>query len=376
MSEQHIKRIGIDAHMLGGHWGGNESYYKNILENMSVPNDMEIYVFVKKTADVSKLSKQLKIVYLGNHGAYYRNLVEIPMLCRKYKLDILHMQYFIPFFNTVKTVVTIHDICFEHFDNLFTRREYIRQKLLIPYAANKSEAIVTVSHFSKADICETYRISEDKVIVTPNAADSCFEILAKGADRKLLSQKFGIAEDSEYILSVGNLQPRKNIARLLQAYIKYKNKEKSYVKLVLVGKKAWKYSDIFETISDGINEGTLEKDDVILTDYVAQEDLVQLYNASIGFIYPSLFEGFGIPPLEAMACGTNIAISNIDSLAETTGGNGIVFEPNSVDEIEKAIETLVRCKNNKKDVQLSKWAKEHYMWASSAETIVALYERL
>lgn len=364
MSKTRIKRVGIDAHMLGDHSGGNETYYKNILENMEVPDGMEIYVFVTKKADVSKLKNKFKIVYFSEHGATYRNLIELPILCLKYKLDLLHMQYFIPFIRPCKVVVTIHDICFEHYKDIFTRREYIRQKLLIPYAAKRSKLIFTVSEFSKQDIAKCYNVRPEKIVVTYNGVSDEFRPLSETEiDRGRLFDQYGIRGD--YILTVGNLQPRKNIVRLIKAFLILKKEYIAPLQLVIVGKKAWMYDEIFQEVAQNDT-------DILFTDYVETEDLVRLYSGAKCFVYPSLFEGFGIPPIEALACGTPVAVSNTSSLPEVVGENGLYFDPNSEkdikDTISRLVESGISIKSNAED--------SSYSWTVSSKKILDSYKRL
>lgn len=357
-----MKRVGIDAHMLGDHSGGNETYYKNILEAMVVPNDMEIYLFVKNVADVSKLKDKFKIVYFGTHDASYRNLIEIPYLCMKYKLDLFHAQYFIPFIRPCKFVVTIHDICFEHYKDIFTKREYLRQKLLIPYAAKKSHLIFTVSDFSKNDISTCYKINPEKIVVTYNGVAEDFRQLSEEEiNRESLSANYGIRGD--YILTVGNLQPRKNIVRLIKAFSLLENEYESDIQLVIVGKKAWMYDEIFEEVGNS-------KNNVIFTDYVESNDLVRLYNGAKCFVYPSIFEGFGIPPLEALACGTPVAVSNTSSLPEVVGDNGVYFDPLDYKDIEKKINEIINTEKKKKIFV------DRFSWVKSSEIIMSYYTKL
>lgn len=360
-------RIGIDGHMLGDHSGGNESFYTNILRNMTPAENQEIFLFIKKGVDVSELKNKFRIVEFKEQKAIKRNFLELPRLCKKYKLDLLHTQYFIPINCPCKVVCTIHDICFEHYKNIFTKKEYLRQKILIPYAAKHSEFIYTVSEHAKKDIIEHYKIEPQKVIVTYNAVGDEFRKLnSTELNEAELRKKFGIG-DSEFILSVGNLQPRKNLPRLIKAFNNYVEHGEKNIKLVIVGKKAWLFDDILKEACNNTGK-------IIFTDYVTNKDLVRLYNAAKCFIYPSFFEGFGIPPLEAMACGTPVAVAKATSLPEVVGNAGLYFDPFDVNSIEKSIVTMF---NEDIDDYLMK-AKEQvkkFSWRKSAELIIDSYIR-
>ena len=133
--------IGIDGHMLGDHSGGNESFYYNVLKCMNVNENDIVYLFVKDGVDIADFENKFTIVRFKSTNALIRNFIELPLLCKKYDLDLLHTQYFIPLHRPCDVVCTIHDICFEHYKNIFTKKEYIRQKLLIPYAAKKSKLV-------------------------------------------------------------------------------------------------------------------------------------------------------------------------------------------------------------------------------------------
>ena len=348
-------RVGIDGHMIGDHSGGNESFYTNILLSMKVPPQIKIYLFLKKGIESARFENKFNIIYFEEESAFKRNFIELPKLCKKLRLDVLHTQYFIPFNRSCKVVCTIHDICFEHYRNIFTKKEYLRQKLLIPYAARKSEIIYTVSQHAKNDIISHYKVDPKKVIVTYNAVNADFRKLNESElAENDLRDTFGIGS-SRYILSVGNLQPRKNLPRLIRAFTKYQKNNRD-VKLVIVGKKAWMFDSI-------LKEACENSDGIIFTDYVSNKDLVRLYNAADSFIYPSFFEGFGIPPLEAIACGKPVAVANVTSLPEVVGDAGIYFDPFSEEEIENAIQQLLSNdvlreklkKNQEKQVQKFSW---------------------
>lgn len=361
--------VGIDGHMIGDHSGGNESYYTNILREMRVnPNDT-IYLFVKKDIDVSEFERKYKIVRFTSNTSFRRNYIELNKLCKIYKLDVLHTQYFIPFFRNCQVVCTIHDICFEHYKNIFTKKEYLRQKILIPYAARHSSYIFTVSEYAKKDIANRYGINTQKVVVTYNAVNKNFKVLDKEElNEEDLRLKFDL-DSNPYILTVGNLQPRKNLPRLIQAFNLWKKETPNNYKLVIVGKKAWMYSDILKAVN-------VEEADIVLTDYVSNEDLVKLYNAANAFIYPSFFEGFGIPPLEALACGTAVGVSNATSLPEVVGDAGIYFDPFDVSDIKEAINKLVFHTRFQEDfADKAKLRLEYFKWSESGEKWYETYRK-
>lgn len=359
--------IAIDGHMIGDRSGGNESYYKNVLRFITPSPQDNLYLFLRNGVDGSEYSKNFHVVYYQSKDALMRNFYELDKLCRKYKIDVLHAQYFIPFIRSCKVVCTIFDICFEHYSNIFTRREYIRQKLLIRYAAKHADKIITCSRYSKHDIVRQYKVNPENVIVAYCAVNNHFKKLSpKELDELELRNKFHIGKE-KYILSVGNLQPRKNLPNLIKAYSKWKENSKSDAKLVIVGKKAWMFNDVLQVAG-------FDPDNIILTDYVSETDLVRLYNAATCFIYPSFFEGFGIPPLESMTCGTPVAVANKTSLPEVVGNAGLYFDPYNVTEIEGAINKLMQDEDlrlsliNKGYVQ-----KEKFSWEKSADIIYRTY---
>lgn len=363
-------RIGIDAHMLGDHSGGNESYYTNILKNMYPDKDMELYLFVRKDIDTSDYQDKFNLIEFKETNAIKRNFFELPKLCKEYKLDLLHTQYFIPFRRHCPVVCTIHDICFEHYKDIFTKKEYMRQKLLIPYAAKHSIRLFTVSEDAKRDIVRCYKVCDKDVVVTYNAVNDSFKALPELELRESeLRKKFGIGT-SRYILSVGNLQPRKNLPRLIRAFSRYEKKATDDIRLVIVGKKAWMYDDI-------LKEACEQTDKIIFTDYVSEKDLIRLYNAAACFVYPSFFEGFGIPPLEAMACGTPVAVSDRTSLPEVVGDAGIYFDPFDEDEIVACIEKMMR--KNYMSEELKRRMEqqvERFDWRRSADQILQTYREV
>ncbi len=366
-------RIGIDAHMLGDRSGGNESFYEGILRAFVPDNDKEYILFMKKGVDDTPYRDRFKIVRFKSNNAFVRNFVELTHLSIKYKLDILHTQYYIPFIRPCKTVVTIHDVCFEHFNDIFEKSVYYRNKILIPYAARRSDHIITVSEFSKRDIADTYSIDEKKISVAYNAVDEDFRIRSETELKNSnVRDKFQIGQEP-YIICVGNLQPRKNIPRLIEAYLQYKKNNQSDIKLVIVGKKAWQYDETLNSANQDISN-------IVLTGYVTKQELIELINQAKGFIYPSYYEGFGIPPLEAFACGTRVATSDIPVMHEILADYPVYFDPFDINSISDAISTLSKAedaesaelyKDNKKESITARFS-----WEESAGKINEVYSNV
>ena len=357
-------RIGIDAHMLGDRSGGNESFYRGILAELTPDPEDEYYLFVRNGVDASEYMDRFRVVFFKSNNSIYRNCIELRKLCKEYKIDVLHTQYYLPLFSPCKTVVTIHDLSFEHINNVFTKTEYIKDKLLVPHAARRADAVVTVSNFSKQDISSTYNVPESKIEVIPNAVGSEFYKLPENDElRAKVRDKFNIG-DSKYIICVSNLQPRKNIPRLVRAFGKYIDENNKDCKLVLVGKKAWMYDEIEQCVADC-------KEKVVLTDYVENNELVALFGEAAGCVYPSIFEGFGIPPLEALCCGTPVAVSDIPVMREVLGDNVLYFDPMSEEAIAEAIKKLFETHPGVDDAIVLK-----YSWKKSADKLKEVYKRL
>lgn len=253
---------------------------------------------------------------------------------RKFKPDILHVPHYnIPIFYHGKMVVTIHDLIHiilpEFLPNRFA---YFYARFMIGLACKKSIHIFTVSENTKNDLIKIFHVKPEKITVTYNGVDGGFKVKGK-SQIEYLYDKFSIPSDKKILMYVGNLKPHKNLERLLEAYSKINNIEDT--KLVLVGK-------AFKSENLNVIETKLKiKDKVVHTGVVDKNELVDLYNLADLFVFPSLYEGFGIPPLEAMACGTPVICSNNSSLPEVVGDAAVMFNPYSVKDIKLSIEKVL-----------------------------------
>lgn len=250
-------------------------------------------------------------------------------------VDIVHSFFApLPQKRTFKSVLTIHDLIYVRRPEWsLSDKFYEFTNVYIRKSAQNSDHIVTVSQKTKYDVMELFGIPEEKITVTYLGCDPIFAKSASNDVMPVLS-KYNI--DGDFLLSVCTIEPRKNLTNILEAYEEFRNKSNEKIKLVLVGKIGWKY----DAIMDKINLSRY-KDDIILTGYVPDEDLAVLYKNTLAFLYVSLYEGFGLPVLEAMECGAAVITSNTTSLPEV-GGNSVCYcNPESIDDIVSALEKVV-----------------------------------
>jgi glycosyltransferase involved in cell wall biosynthesis len=242
--------------------------------------------------------------------------------------------------------------------------------LTVRRTAKKAARIATVSEYSRQDILSIYKLPPEKVVVTYNGVESHFTPRPDTPNEtQEIRERYGISRD--FLLAVGSLQPRKNLVRLIRAYAKLRSEREDFTpQLVIVGRRLWLTHEIFDEV-----KSHRWANDVILTGYVSDEDLPALYRAARAFVYPSLFEGFGLPPLEAMACGTPVVTSGVSSLPEITGGAAMLIDPNDEQSLAKALieiisDDLLRARMREKGIAQAK----KFTWRAAAEKTLRLYQ--
>ncbi|WP_338084213.1 glycosyltransferase family 1 protein [Dickeya fangzhongdai] len=230
-----------------------------------------------------------------------------------------------------KQIVTIHDtVPFDHPEWL-NKKFVAWYQFMQPRLAKKVEHIITISEFSKERIMHHLRVPESKVSVIYNGVD----VLQPDADGSA-AEKSAPEVDGDYLLSVGSLEPRKNIPRLIKAFLRFRQESGSDIRLVIVGKKG-----VSRVFGDDGAEALVDSDAVIFTGHVSDDALVSLYQHARGFCYPSMYEGFGLPPLEAMCYGLPVLTSNTTSMKELCEQRAILVDPLSVESIAEGIHQLV-----------------------------------
>lgn len=371
-----VLRIAIDAHSVGTKLAGNETYALNLIEALAAIDPLNSYtLFVTKPEAVERFINRwpnFKVVRTLPHTP----LVRIPLILsaelRRNPVDVLHVQFTAPPLSPCPVVVSIHDLSFEHLPETFKRRSRMQLRLTVRQSARKAAQVLALSEFVRKDIIETYRIPPERVTTIPIAAPSQFRPVLNEKDLQRVRHNYGIRGD--YILSVGSIQPRKNLRRLIQSYSRLREALPG-VKLptlVLVGKRAWLFGDTLRAI-----EQSSVGDQILLTDYVPETDLPALYSGALCFIYPSYFEGFGLPPLEAMQCGTPVIVGDRTSLPEVVADAGLQVNPFDENAITAALVRVLDNPDLRHDLSvkgLQRAAK--FSWLETAKRTLKVYEQV
>jgi glycosyltransferase involved in cell wall biosynthesis len=232
-------------------------------------------------------------------------------------------------------VVSIHDLSFLHHPEWYSRSEALRFRITVPSTARRARRILTISEYTRNDIIKTLDVARSKVSFSHLRLRSVFSPRSPDEVARVL-RRLGV--EQPFILTVGNLQPRKNIGRLIEAWTNLRRSAPDFSpKLVIVGRKAWIFDSIFATARE-----SEFADDVIFTDYVPEAELPPLMSGATVFAYPSLFEGFGYPAVEAMACGAAVLTSNVTALPEVCGDAAVYVNPESVTDIQEKLLALFR----------------------------------
>lgn len=295
--------------------------------------------------------------------------VTLPLyLYTRKKPDIFFAPaHYIPRFCPVPTVVTILDLAYEYYENEFLKRDIFKLKNWTRYAVSKAKKIIAISKNTKADIMKFYGVPEEKIsVIYIGFSHKSPSIQHPISDHNNILDRYKV-RDAKYVLYVGTLQPRKNISKLIEAF-GFVLTKKPATKLVIVGKRGWMYEQIFEKVRKLRLENS-----VIFTDYISDEDVSILYQNASLFVLPSLYEGFGMPILEAMHHGCPVATSNISSLPEVGGNACLYFDPNDTIDIKNQILRLLDDEKLRNElIAKGKERTKFFSWEKCGEETLAL----
>jgi glycosyltransferase involved in cell wall biosynthesis len=375
-------RIGIDARFFGTSGKGLGRYTQKLVEELEhIDHNNQYYIFLNKhNFDEYQPKNPNFHKVLANIPWYsWQEQIIFPKLLKKYKLDLVHFLHFnVPILYRSPYFVTIHDLILLEYPTRKASRlnsimytiKNLAYRLVIMNAIHTAKKVIAISKYTQKSIKKHFHIQDNKMAMIYEGVDlERFNPLnAKEFDFK----KFNLQKD-KYILYVGNVYPHKNIDRLIEVFANIKQKQNidADLKLVLVGKKDY----FFENIISQVENLNLEKS-VILPGYVADEELISLYENSLFYVFPSLYEGFGLPPLEAIALGAPIVISNATCLPEIFGEHIGYFDPKSKDDMEEVLYSFIGDKD-KRELQKTyhQIILNKYSWSDMAEKTKKLYNK-
>jgi glycosyltransferase involved in cell wall biosynthesis len=362
--------IGIDARFVQGPNTGVTNYLLNLLSGISrVDRDNTYSIFLSDPAYINRVPQARNFrVRLNTANALIWKNLWLPQEVKRLGIDCFHFPaYTASFANIGKNVVTIPDVIHKVNPDWFSFKERILLSLPINLAIKKADRIIAISQSTKRDIMKYYNVPDEKISVTLLAADESFRQIDEPSIKEYIKRKYAI--DSDYILNIGVLFKRRNLERLLEAFSILKKNSGIKHKLVIAGP-GREYFNLGEYIARyGL------KQEVIYLGYIQQDDLPLLYNAALFFVYPSLYEGFGLPVLEAMSCGKAVIASKTSSLPEVVGDAGILVDPFKKEEFYQAMHRLIIDEGLRNELAMKGLKRaELFSWDSLAAETVSIYK--
>jgi len=328
-------RFSVDAHAIGQHLTGNETYVRNLLNCFAtLDQDADFITYLSREdafADVPPRFLKRRVAV----NPFVRLGFDLPRRLRQDKPHLLHVQYTAPLFCPSPVVASVHDVSFLEHPGYFTPFRALQLRCTVSRTVKSAARVITPSEFSKRSILSSYRLDEEKVVVLPYGVASAFRPMPRAAAQRWLHGSFGLR--APFILTVGDLVPRKNHVGLIRAFEKLVRTHPELPhQLVIVGKENWRASTVRATAKQ-----SSVADRIHFTGFVSDEGLLRFYGGCDLFVYPSLYEGFGLPILEAMACGRAVACSNTSAMPEVADSAAILFDPASDDQIALALRDLL-----------------------------------
>lgn len=366
-------RIGIDFHTAEREGTGNCSYIRNLVESLLVldrENDYVLYVTHREHPYLRRFEgrPRVRIQPLGTGHALGRWLT-LGRRARRDGVDILHVQYVAPLFFGGRLIVSVHDLAYKDLPELFPARLRFYLRTLVPLSLRGASCVLTLSEFSRSSLAARYPSYAGKIRVIPLAASPG---LRGGADRVLspaVRRKLGIR--GKFILYVGRLDARKNLSVLLQAFSSLKRTRRIPHQLVVVGR-----MDFWPPALQREWDRNEFKADIVRTGLVAEGNLAALYSSADVFVFPSLYEGFGLPVLEAMACGCPVVCSNTSSLPEVVGQAALLVSAGASDPLAEGILRIIsdrRLRTGLKKKGLER--ARRFSWMKTAKETLAVYRQ-
>jgi glycosyltransferase involved in cell wall biosynthesis len=363
-------RIAIDARKLRDY--GIGTYIRNLVRHLARIDQSTEYVLIVQPADIeidAELGPNFRTVADWSRSYSIREQFTIPLDLRREAVDLFHApHYVLPPLTPCKSVVTIHDCIHLRFPQyLPSRLGYVYARSSLWVATHRATRVLTVSETSKRDILRYFRVPESKIDVIYNAIDERLGGAPSVEDVEQVRERYQL--NDPFVLYAGNIKPHKNLERLIEAFNTLRRGGLEHAKLLIIGDEVSKYA----TLRRAVHRHKLHKH-VRFLGFVPDKTLASLYRLASVFVFPSLYEGFGLPPLEAMAAGTPVITSNVSSLPEVVGTAAILIDPYEPDEIAHAMRRVLTDEALREDLRARGLARvKEFSWDRSVRRVREIY---
>jgi glycosyltransferase involved in cell wall biosynthesis len=362
-------RVGIDARLVYYSQAGIGQYILHLVNGLARVDTESEYVLLQSRKDDTTILEKPNFrrisLWTPSHHRLERYSLNVELM--RLGLDVLHSPDFIPPHRpSCKSVITVHDLAFLLYPHFLTK-ESARYYGHIDQAVRWTDHIIAVSESTKRDTIQHLGVPQDKITVVYEAANPIFGPVDRDEARKEVRNRHGV--DGPFVLFVSTIEPRKNVPTLLRAIWQLRESYKADVRLVVAGGKGWLFEDAFAVVEDLQLDGTVH-----FVGRVSSEDLLYLYNAAEMLAHPAFYEGFGLPPLEAMVCGLPVIVSDVASLPEVVGDAGMLIDPHDVDELTVALWRVLTDSELRQEMRDKGLRQaERFSWERAARETLAIY---
>jgi glycosyltransferase involved in cell wall biosynthesis len=364
-------RFGTFVVMAGRQAGGPETYEHRLVRALAAldrKNEFHIFCYSRSAADSFALAQEnVRFHVLRPGPRWLSTLATLPLQMRAAGVDLLHATFVPPLLSPAPYVFTMH--CFSNFVHPEFYHPVVRWRLngLIRRGLDRARVVLCVSRTVRDLVAETFKSPEERLAVVYNGVGDDFHPVEPALARDVLARRYGIT--GPYALFVGQLKARKNIKRILEAFARFRLDTRSDLRLVLAGRRDWSAAGMDEII-----DRERLRPHVIELGHLRHEDLAVLYSGARMFVFPSLWEGFGIPVIEAMACGTPVITSDDSCLPEIAGGAALLVDPTSVEAIAEAMERVDSDESLREGLRAKGLERARFFsWRRTAEQTLAAY---
>jgi glycosyltransferase involved in cell wall biosynthesis len=361
-------RFAVDAHAIGRHLTGNEVYVRSLLNGFAgLDQDSEFITYLSMEDAESWVPARFPVRRISVNP-FVRLGCDFALKLRRERPNLLHVQYTAPLSCPVPIVVSVHDVSFLEHPDYFPMYRSLQLRMTVRRTIQKAARILTGSDFSRDAIARAYNLDPERIAVVPNAAADSYHPVRREAALAQVLQRFDLA--APFVLAVGDLQPRKNHVGLIEAFTSLVRSHPELPHhLVLAGKETWFAGRVHGAAKQSGVAGRIH-----FLGFVSDDDLLQLYNACELFCFPSYYEGFGLPVLEAMACGAPVCCSNTSAVPEVADGAALLFNPYNSDEIIRAMLDLILLPELKVRMRrLGLHRATQFSWRKTAQETLQVY---